>query len=106
MSNLFILPEFGNSEIFEPLCQADNLLIERIVSFGQVTAAGEWYDQTRHEWVVLLQGKATLLFDHENGEIMDLEAGSYVHIAPHRLHRVIYTSTEPACIWLAIHYMQ
>lgn len=103
-TNIWQLPPHLDTEFFEILCQNPSVLVERIVSFGQATPAGQWYDQDRHEWVVLLQGNATLLFDSEQGEIVLLQAGSHIHIPPHRLHRVTYTSTEPPCIWLAVHF--
>lgn len=34
--------------------------MERIVSNGQVTPEGEWYDQDLDEWVVVLEGEARL----------------------------------------------
>jgi cupin 2 domain-containing protein len=49
-----------------------------------------------------LQGKARLLFDHDQGETIKLSAGDTLFIPKHRLHRVVYTSVQPACIWLAI----
>lgn len=105
MSNLFEPPaQPHHTELFEHICQTQAVLIERIVSYGHITPQNEWYNQDRHEWVMLLQGNATLLFDHHNGETINMQAGSHIYIAAHRLHRVIYTSTEPPCIWIAVHF--
>ncbi|MGK7895661.1 MAG: hypothetical protein AB4372_19110 [Xenococcus sp. (in: cyanobacteria)] len=63
MNNIFDLPSsLSNKEIFESLLVTDNLLIERIISTGQKTPPGEWYDQDREEWVILLQGFADLSY--------------------------------------------
>ncbi len=110
--------ELLQSELFEPLCETAEILIERIISMGQTTPAGEWYDQPRDEWVVLLQGEAQLIYQ-DCGESRDesrdkdgvprgeraiaLKPGDYLLIPAHQKHRVSYTSRDPACIWLAIH---
>lgn len=96
----------SKEEIFEALHQSEEkgILIERIISTGQTTPENEWYDQEKDEWVVLLQGKATLLFDEAEGEVLELKGGEAVFIAARRKHRVIFTSSEPPCIWLAVHF--
>lgn len=100
--NLFVLPQpLPTSEVFEPLLQKESCLIERIVSTGQTTPPGEWYDQARDEWVVLLQGEARLAY--ADGTEITLAAGDSVLIPAHCRHRVDYTSTEPPCLWLAVH---
>lgn len=100
--NLFKIKESEHqtNEIFEIL--ADGAArIERIISNGQITPENKWYNQELDEWVVLIQGKSTILF--ENSIEIQLIAGDYLLIPAHKAHRVIYTSTSPACIWLAIH---
>ncbi|MGG6268244.1 cupin domain-containing protein [Leptolyngbya sp. AN03gr2] len=100
--NIFELPEkFLDRELFEPLIETNQLLIERIISTGQTTPESEWYDQPRDEWVLLLQGEAQLMY--EDGTSIGLKAGDYLLIPAHQKHRVSYTSSNPACIWLAIH---
>ena len=102
MNNIFNLPSsLPNKEIFESIISTDNLLIERIISTGQSTPPGEWYDQDQDEWVILLQGEATLAYT--DGSEIRLTAGDYLFIPNHQKHRVEYTSSEPPCIWLAIH---
>jgi len=88
-------------EIFEDIIRNDSLLIERIISTGQKSPDGEWYDQEKDEWVLLLQGRATL--EIEKGEIVDLISGDYIFLAAHQRHRVLFTSGKPECVWLAIH---
>ncbi len=102
MNNIFQLSnDIGNQEIFETIINSQNLKIERIISSGQTTPEGTWYDQDQDEWVILLQGKATLLYS-DNSSI-ELKPGDYLLIKAHEKHRVIFTSGDPPCIWLAIH---
>ncbi len=102
MSNIFNLPsELPDSELLEPLVTGNDTLIERIVSTGQTTPPGQWYDQNRDEWVVLLQGKA--IVSYEDGSQVKLKRGDYLLIPARTKHRVDYTSVDPPCIWLAIH---
>ena len=100
--NLFSLPEpLPAEEVSEPLIPDQGLLIERIISTGQTTPEGEWYDQDRDEWVLLLQGAATLAY--EDGRTLHLGPGDYILIPAHGRHRVEHTSQDPPCIWLAVH---
>jgi cupin 2 domain-containing protein len=75
--------------------------IERILSSGHTTPDGEFYDQPNNEWVVLLQGEAELAYD--DGSTRRLSAGDHLLIPAHERHRVTHTSTEPPCVWLAVH---
>ncbi|MBW4619648.1 MAG: cupin domain-containing protein [Cyanosarcina radialis HA8281-LM2] len=103
MSNIFNLSlELPNEELFEPLLATSNVLIERIISTGQITPLGDWYDQEKDEWVILLQGQAEL--SYFDGSRKQLAAGDYVFIPARQKHRVEYTSVEPPCIWLAVHF--
>ena len=102
MTNIFDLPSsLPNKELFESLVSAENILIERIISTGQVTPPGDWYDQDKDEWVILLQGEAVLAY--ADGSQTKLIAGDYLFIPAHQKHRVEYTSSQPPCIWLAVH---
>ncbi|MGA8173001.1 MAG: cupin, partial [Methylocystis sp.] len=60
--------------------------IERIVSTGQASPPGFWYDQNATEWVFLISGSAGLLFEGES-EPRVLRPGGYVEIPPHARHR-------------------
>jgi cupin 2 domain-containing protein len=102
MANIFDLPPLlTDRELFESLLSTDNLLIERIISTGQTTAPGEWYEQEQDEWVIIIQGEAFLAY--ADGSQIKLTKGDYLLIPAHQKHRVEYTSIEPPCIWLAIH---
>ncbi len=101
--NLFAsLPDASQAEVFETLLHYKNLKIERIVSKGQATPAGEWYDQEQAEWIVLLAGRARLQFA-EDPSIILLTAGDTLFIPAHAKHRVAWTDPALESVWLAIH---
>ncbi len=91
-------PGREESELLIPDC---GIAIERIVSSGQASPEGFWYNKERDEWVALLQGKARLAW--KNGRTLDMEAGDWVLIPAGEEHRVEKTSQTPPCIWLAVH---
>ena len=100
--NLFQLPENTfDGESFEHLISDHGILIERIVSKGHASPPGFWYDQDRDEWVALLQGKAKIAW--LDGKTGNLNPGDWLFIPAHVKHRVEWTSTDPPCIWLAVH---
>ncbi len=90
-------------ELFEPIVSARGLRIARIVSTGQATPEGEWLDQDRDEWVVLLRGEAALLFEGEDAE-RNLAPGDWLLIPSKQRHRVTRTATGEPTVWLAVHY--
>lgn len=92
------LPEPSDREHFFTLLQSGNVRIERIVSNGQASPKDLWYDQSECEWVLLLQGTATLEF--ANGRMLELTAGDYLLIHSHEKHRVERTSLD--AIWLTL----
>jgi cupin 2 domain-containing protein len=96
------LPKIADQEQFETLCSDQNLRIERIISHGSITPPDQWYDQQENEWVLLIQGKASLEF--ENGKMLHLGSGDYIFLPARLKHRVAYTSKTPSCIWLAVHF--
>ena len=85
------------------LLAAPSLRIERIVSTGQASPPGFWYDQDRAEWVLVLAGSAGLLFEGE-GAPRVLRRGDHVLIPARVRHRVAWTDPERPTIWLAVHY--
>ena len=99
--NLAGLPaNLPDEEIFEELLRTPSFRMERIVSSGQPSPPGFWYDQEEDEWVALLQGEAALEF--EDGSADKLRSGDWVFLPAHMRHRVASTSLEPPCIWLAV----
>ena len=99
--NLFNLPDpLPHNEDIIDLVRSDDIRIERIVSTGQTTPEGQWYDQDEDEWVALIQGEAVL--EYESGERLNLSAGDHVLLPAHCRHRVTCTSHNPPCIWIAV----
>lgn len=90
-------------EQVDVLVEHGNLRIERIVSTGQASPEGFWYDQEEHEWVLLLSGSAGLRFEGEDGP-RALGPGDQAHIPAHTRHRVEWTAEGEHTIWLAIFY--
>ncbi|MFN3234421.1 MAG: cupin domain-containing protein [Gammaproteobacteria bacterium] len=89
-------------EVFETLHEGNGIKVERIITAGQTTPEDEWYNQENDEWVLLLQGRATLVF--ENAKEVNLKAGDYQFIEAHKKHRVSWVSPDEVCIWLALHF--
>ena len=89
-------------ELTETLCERPGLRIERIVSTGQVSPDGQWYDQDSDEWVLLVKGSARLRLEGEAHD-RELSEGDFVFLPAHCRHRVAWTQREPPTVWLAIH---
>lgn len=98
------LPAALTGEVFETIVTSDSLRIERIVSNGQATAEGEWYDQARDEWILVLAGGADLLFEDAH-EPQRLGAGDYTLIPAGCRHRVAWTDPKVKTVWLAVHFV-
>ena len=93
----------SDRERFEELLRGGPFRLERIISTGQATPPGQWYDQQQAEWVVLLSGAARLRFEDESSD-RELQPGDYVLIAAHRRHRVQWTAPDQVTVWLALHF--
>ena len=101
--NLFLLVQPSSDEVFTELLMRPGLRIQRIVSTGQASPPGFWYQQEEAEWVLILQGEALLRFEDE-AEARRMMPGDFVDIAPLRRHRVEWTDPEQSTIWLAVFY--
>jgi cupin 2 domain-containing protein len=102
--NLFSpLPDAHAAERVDMLLTLPGVRIERIVSQGQASPPGYWYDQGEGEWVLLLAGAARVRFDDETDARL-LGPGDWLEIAPHRRHRVDWTDPASVTIWLAVFY--
>jgi cupin 2 domain-containing protein len=77
--------------------------IERIVSTGQATPEGAWYDQEGDEFVLLVEGAARLRIEGESEDRV-LGAGDWIVLPAHCRHRVTWTRDDPPTVWLAIHF--
>lgn len=83
-------------ERFDTLLRHRNLHIERIVSSRCIQPTE--YVQEQDEWVLLVQGMATLLID---GRVTALKAGDHVFLPARTPHTV--TEVSQGALWLAIH---
>lgn len=114
MGNLFApagQPYDAAREFFQTLLEAHGVRVERIVSQGQATPPGEWYDQDWDEWVLLLSGAARLCLEGVIGDAaadsnrcIVLSPGDYVWLPAHCRHRVEWTDPQQQTLWLALHF--
>lgn len=103
IANLFAaLPAESAEELVDLLLRRPGVRIERIVSTGQASPPGFWYDQDDDEWVLLLQGSAGLSVEGEAG-VLVLGPGDHIYLAAHRRHRVEWTDGGGPTVWLAVH---
>ena len=92
-------------ELVTTILQAGGFRIERIVSQGQCSPPGFWYDQEENEWVMVLEGHAAVQFENDPKPV-ELGPGSYLNIPAHARHRVARTDPNGKTVWLAIHYRE
>ena len=103
VTNIFDnIPTQLHQELFQDIFSKDGLKIQRIVSQGEATQDDKWYIQEDDEWVIVLQGEATLSFEDDSD--IKLSSGDYIHIPAHKKHKVSWTSSDEQTIWLAVHY--
>lgn len=96
------LPAAKKREVFQTLRRGKGFKIERIVSLGQATPEGEWLCSEIPEWVIVLRGRARLLFKGSRKKV-DLVAGDHVFIPGKTCHRVDWTHPKQKTVWLALH---
>ena len=100
------LPDAAHDERFDDLLTRPGCRIERIVSHGQASPPGFWYEQDWDEWVLLLAGGAVLGFEdfaQARAWRVEMRAGDYLLIPKGQRHRVESTDPTAATIWLAVH---
>ena len=103
LKNIFQhIPDTIGEEIFEDIISTDTVRIERIISKGHSSPDSGWYDQDEHEWVIVLAGAGTIVFEH--GEELTLNTGDYINIPKHKKHKVKWTEPSEATVWLAVFY--
>lgn len=97
------IPHNLDVEHANPICQLGDgaVRIERIVSHGQASPPGYWYDQHEDEWVLLLEGRAQLTIEGRD-EPLVLTPGDSVLLPAHCRHRVDWTLEDRTTIWLAV----
>lgn len=103
LKNLFAaIPADSSCETFEDLLNVPGLRIERIVSHGQASPPDFWYEQDKDEWVIVLQGSASLQIEGRDSLVL-LEPGDHYWIPAGLRHRVDSTALDGPTIWLAVH---
>ncbi|AZG14369.1 cupin domain-containing protein [Cupriavidus pauculus] len=98
------VPVHADGEVFTELLRwagTGQVRIERIVSNGQASPPGFWYDDADDEWVLLISGTAAV--EIEDGPTHTLGAGDWLHLPAHCRHRVAWTDAAQPTIWLAVH---
>ena len=104
INNIFEnIPSALPEELVDIIFSKDNVKIERIVSRGHSSPDTFWYDQNQDEYVILLKGKAGLLF-RDRDDVLVLKPGDYINIPAHVKHRVEWTSSNEETVWLAVYY--
>ena len=97
------VPSKLTAEQVRTLANGRGARIERIVSTGQATPPGLWYDQDTDEWVVVLRGSARMEFENRK-RLVKMTPGDWISIAAHERHRVAWTSPDEPTVWLAVHF--
>lgn len=106
MKNIFEAPPTGfRGEFIETLAGAGGTRVERIISRGDASPEGFWYDQDDHEFVVVLQGAARLRLEGPD-EVVTLSPGDHLTIPARRRHRVDWTDPDGPTVWLAVFYAE
>lgn len=90
----YITPQSG--ETFTTLLEQKNIKINRIVSSDTLDA--KVYRQEEDEWLVLLEGEATLLLNDEEKKLIK---GETLFIPSNTPHRVL--NTQSGTLWLTVH---
>jgi cupin 2 domain-containing protein len=90
----YITPQSG--ETFTTLLEHKNIKINRIVSSSELEPVE--YRQEEDEWLVLLEGEATLLIENQE---KPLSKGETLFIPAKVPHTVLKTTT--GTVWLTVH---
>ncbi|WP_374450329.1 cupin domain-containing protein [Stella sp.] len=102
MPNLFdTTPATPAAERTEPLLTAAGVRLERVLSLGQASPPGFWYDQAEAEWVAVLSGRARLAIAGEAHD-RELGPGDAVFLPAGCRHRVAWTDPDQPTVWLAL----
>jgi cupin 2 domain-containing protein len=97
------LPPSLPQELTTVLASAPGLRIERIVSQGQVSPSGFWYDQEEDEFVLLVEGGALVQVRDGDGVVEHrLGPGDWLDLPAHLRHRVSWTDPDRLTVWLAV----
>lgn len=94
--NIFDYTTPKTGETFTTILEHKNIKINRIVSSADVEPVE--YIQDEDEWVVVIEGKATLLLEDEEKV---LKKGDTLFIPAKTPHKVL--KTKNGTVWLAVH---
>ena len=94
--NLYSFTVPKNGEDFTTLLEHKNIKINRIVSSADVEPVE--YVQDEDEWVLVIEGEATLLL---NNEEKTLKNGDTLFIPAKTPHKVLKTKNNT--LWLTVH---
>lgn len=89
------------TEVTQTLVTGKGVRLERIVSHGQASPNGFWYDQAEAEWVTVLTGRARIRIA-DRASAITLGPGDTLLIPAHCRHRVEWTDPGQPTIWLAL----
>jgi cupin 2 domain-containing protein len=95
------LPAARDAEVSQILLTGKGVRFERIVSLGQASPEGFWYDQEEVELVIVLSGRARLTIAGESEDRV-LGPGDAVLLPVRCRHRVAWTDPNHPTIWLAL----
>jgi cupin 2 domain-containing protein len=95
------IPHTMPKEVVQSLLEADDVRIERIISHGHASAADFWYEQSQHEWVIVLKGSARLQFEDR---MVEMKVGDFINIPAFKKHRVDWTTLDEPTVWLGVRY--
>jgi cupin 2 domain-containing protein len=90
-----------DAEVSEILLAGKGVRVERIVSLGQASPEGFWYEQEEAELVIVLTGRARLTIAGES-EDRDLSPGDAMLLPVRCRHRVAWTDPDHPTVWLAL----
>ena len=94
-------PLARGAEVTQQIATGNGMRLERIVSHGQASPEGFWYDQTEAEWVTVLTGRTRIRLAEQASSIT-LGPGDTLYLPAHCRHRVEWTDPDQPTVWLAV----
>lgn len=95
------VPSARDAEVTQVLACDKGVRLERIVSLGQSSPDGFWYDQPEAEWVTVLTGRARIRIADQANEIV-MGPGDTLLLPARCRHRVEWTDPDQPTTWLAL----
>jgi cupin 2 domain-containing protein len=94
-------PAARDAEVTQTITTGKGVRLERIVSWGQTSPDGFWYDQAEAEWVTVLTGRARIRIANQ-ADAITLGPGDTLLLPAHCRHRIEWTDPEQPTVWLAL----